>query len=171
MRRTHTLQFFDFVINLFFYKKAVVVTWNIIKYNIFSSTGGPELYGTEPWTFYFKNLALNFNIWFILALLALPLFLIQKAVSPSGQGFQTGLRTIVFVAPFYMWLAIFTAQPHKEERFMYPRVSFSCAQRLHVATHSSVCHWQLGSKHAHGEDSCALEATGRQHRHLLVVGY
>lgn len=100
------------------------MTWNIVKYNIFSSTGGPELYGTEPWTFYFKNLALNFNIWFVLALAALPLFLLQKIISPSGHGFLTGLRTIVFVAPFYMWLAIFSAQPHKEERFMYPAYPF-----------------------------------------------
>ncbi|KAF5123425.1 Alpha-1,2-mannosyltransferase alg9 [Metarhizium anisopliae] len=116
--------FFDFLINLFFYKKIAVVSWNIVKYNIFSSTGGPDLYGTEPWTFYFKNLALNFNIWFVLALLALPLFLLQKVISPSGQGFQSGLRTVVFVTPFYMWLAIFTAQPHKEERFMYPVYPF-----------------------------------------------
>lgn len=130
-----TCQFFDFIVNLFFYKKPVVVTWNIIKYNIFSSTGGPELYGTEPWTFYFKNLTLNFNIWFILALLAMPLFLLQKLISPSGQGFQTGLRTLVFVTPFYMWLAIFTAQPHKEERFMYPAYPFlalNASMSLHI---------------------------------------
>jgi alpha-1,2-mannosyltransferase len=101
-----------------------VVSWNIVKYNVFSSNTSPDLYGTEPWDFYFKNLALNFNIWFPLALLALPLFLIQKVVSPSAQGFQTGLRTVVFVTPFYMWLAIFTAQPHKEERFMYPAYPF-----------------------------------------------
>lgn len=104
-------------------------------YNIFSETGGPELYGTEPWSFYFKNLALNFNIWFILALAALPLFLLQKILSPSGHGFQTGMRTVVFVAPFYMWLAIFTAQPHKEERFMYPAYPFltlNAAMSLHI---------------------------------------
>ncbi len=112
-----------------------VVSWNIVKYNIFSSTGGPDLYGTEPWTFYFKNLALNYNIWFVLALLALPLFLIQKVVSPSAHGFQTGLRTVVFVAPFYMWLGIFTLQPHKEERFMYPVYPFlalNAAMSLHI---------------------------------------
>ncbi|KAK0391332.1 hypothetical protein NLU13_0833 [Sarocladium strictum] len=116
--------FFDFIINLFFYKKIAVVSWNIVKYNIFSKTGGPDLYGTEPWTFYFKNLALNFNIWFVLAVVALPLFLLQKLFSPSGQGLYFGLRTVVFVAPFYMWLAIFTSQPHKEERFMYPAYPF-----------------------------------------------
>lgn len=28
--------------------------------------------------------------------------------------------------PFYMWLAIFSAQSHKEERFMYPAYPFLC---------------------------------------------
>jgi alpha-1,2-mannosyltransferase len=122
-------------INAFFYKKAEVVPWNIIKYNIFSSSGGPNLYGTEPWTFYFRNLALNFNIWFVLALVALPLFLGQKLFYPSKVGFQSGLRTIVFVAPFYLWLGIFTLQPHKEERFMYPAYPFlaiNAAISLHI---------------------------------------
>lgn len=121
---SNLVQFFDVCVNLFFYKKFAIVSWNIVKYNIFSSNKGPELYGTEPWHFYIKNLALNFNIWFVLAMLALPLFLMQKIFAPSNQGFQSGLRTIVFVAPFYMWLAIFTAQPHKEERFMYPAYPF-----------------------------------------------
>ncbi|GKT93383.1 LOW QUALITY PROTEIN: glycosyltransferase family 22 [Colletotrichum tofieldiae] len=127
--------FFDGCINTFFYKKIEVAAWNIVKYNIFSETGGPELYGTEPWSFYFRNLALNFNIWFVLALLCLPLFLLQKIVSPSGQGFQTGLRALVFISPFYLWLAIFTLQPHKEERFMYPAYPFlalNAAMSLHI---------------------------------------
>ncbi|KAI0012988.1 Alg9-like mannosyltransferase [Xylariaceae sp. FL0662B] len=114
----------DAAINTFFYKKPEIVAWNIIKYNIFSSTGGPNLYGTESWTYYFRNLAINFNIWFVLALLSLPLFLVQKAVSTRHYGFQSGLRTIVFLSPFYMWLGIFTLQPHKEERFMYPMYPF-----------------------------------------------
>ncbi|KAK0715266.1 Alg9-like mannosyltransferase family-domain-containing protein [Lasiosphaeris hirsuta] len=121
---TFVLVFFDVCINTFFYRKVEAVSWNIIKYNIFSSTGGPELYGTEPWHFYFKNLALNFNVWFILALLSLPLFLLQKLFSSSAGTFQSGLRTVVFLSPFYMWLAIFTLQPHKEERFMYPAYPF-----------------------------------------------
>ncbi|KAJ8127691.1 hypothetical protein O1611_g5945 [Lasiodiplodia mahajangana] len=114
----------DATINAFFYHNFEVVSWNIVKYNIFSSTGGPDLYGTEPWTFYFRNLAINFNIWFVLALLSLPLFLLQKAFNAKQHSFQSGLRTIVFLTPFYMWLGIFTLQPHKEERFMYPVYPF-----------------------------------------------
>ncbi|KAK4240529.1 Alg9-like mannosyltransferase family-domain-containing protein [Achaetomium macrosporum] len=128
---------FDTAINTFFYKKVEVVSWNIIKYNIFSATGGPDLYGTEPWTFYLKNLLLNFNVWFLLALLSLPLFLLQKLFSRrnAGESFQSGLRTLVFLSPFYMWLAIFTLQPHKEERFMYPAYPFlalNAALGLHI---------------------------------------
>ncbi|KAK7748954.1 mannosyltransferase [Cytospora paraplurivora] len=113
-----------FVNSLFYRVWGIVVSWNIVKYNIFSQTGGPDLYGTEPWTFYFKNLALNFNLWFVLALLALPLFILQKVIAPSGRAFSTGLRAIVFLSPFYLWFTIFTLQPHKEERFMYPVYPF-----------------------------------------------
>ncbi|KAK1775222.1 Alg9-like mannosyltransferase family-domain-containing protein [Copromyces sp. CBS 386.78] len=118
------LVFGDMLVNTFFYRKVEIASWNIVKYNIFSKTGGPELYGTEPWDFYFKNLALNFNIWFVLALFSLPILLLQKLLSKSAETFQTGFRTVVFLTPFYMWLAIFSLQPHKEERFMYPAYPF-----------------------------------------------
>jgi alpha-1,2-mannosyltransferase len=120
--------------NTLFYRKPIVAAWTIVKYNVLSNSGGPELYGTEHWTFYFRNLALNFNIWFALALLSGPLFMVQKMFAVSKQGFQSGLRTFVFLAPFYMWLAIFTLQPHKEERFMYPAYPL-LALNAAVSTH------------------------------------
>lgn len=43
---------------------------------------------------------------------------------------------MVVAVPFYMWLAIFSAQPHKEERFMYPAYPFlalNAALTLHTA--------------------------------------
>ena len=48
---------------------------------------------------------------------------------------QTFLRSVVFVTPFYMWLVIFTAQPHKEERFMYPAYPF-LALNAAIALHA-----------------------------------
>lgn len=125
----------DTLINTFFYKKMEIIPWNIVNYNIFSKSGGPDLYGTEPWTFYFKNLTLNFNLWFILALLALPLFILQRLLSDRKVGSAFGLRTAIFVTPFYLWLGIFTSQPHKEERFMYPAYPFlalNAAISIHV---------------------------------------
>ncbi|KAI6713236.1 hypothetical protein JHW43_004216 [Diplocarpon mali] len=128
---------FEVLISGFLYKKLVVVPFNIVFYNIFSGHGkGPEIYGTEPWHFYIRNLLLNFNIWFVLACAALPLFAIQKLLSRSSQANSvTGLRSIIFMAPFYMWLGIFSLQPHKEERFMYPMypsLALNGAMSLHI---------------------------------------
>ncbi|SPN98420.1 related to mannosyltransferase [Cephalotrichum gorgonifer] len=113
----------DVAVNAFFYKKVEFVAWNIVKYNIFSKSGGPELYGTEPVTFYFRNLLLNFNIWFVLAISVFPLALLHDLFR-STPGRFVSLRTAAITLPFYLWFGIFTAQPHKEERFMYPAYPF-----------------------------------------------
>jgi alpha-1,2-mannosyltransferase len=115
----------------------VLVPFNIVFYNIFGGEGkGPEIYGTEPWHFYIRNLLLNFNIWFVLAVAALPLFTIQKLFSQTQPGSTvTGLRSIIFISPFYLWLGIFSLQPHKEERFMYPAypcLALNAAMALHI---------------------------------------
>lgn len=108
-----------------FFQKFAIVPWNIVAYNIFGGEGrGPEIFGTEPWTFYIRNLLLNFNVWFILAMLAAPLLVFQAAFRPHATNNQTLLRTVTLLTPFYMWLGIFIVQPHKEERFMYPAYPF-----------------------------------------------
>ncbi|PWY94733.1 hypothetical protein BO94DRAFT_553616 [Aspergillus sclerotioniger CBS 115572] len=108
-----------------FLRRLVVVPWNIVAYNIFGGEGrGPEIFGTEPWTFYIRNLVLNFNIWFAFAMAAAPLLALQALFRPRATSVQTLLRTVTLITPFYMWFAIFTAQPHKEERFMYPAYPF-----------------------------------------------
>jgi alpha-1,2-mannosyltransferase len=115
----------------------VLVPLNIILYNIFSGPGkGPNIYGTEPWHFYIRNLLLNFNIWFILAMLLLPLFMLQKFLSRSSTAGLTDLRTIIFMSPFYLWLGVFSLQSHKEERFMYPAypaLALNAAMAFHIA--------------------------------------
>ncbi|KAH3939517.1 mannosyltransferase [Parastagonospora nodorum] len=123
-------------IDSFFYKKFTCVPLNIVLYNVFSGgSRGPDIYGVEPWHFYVRNLALNFNIWFFLALAAFPLLLLQHVVIQMAVSKQTLLRSVVFVTPFYLWLAIFTSQPHKEERFMYPAypaLALNAAISLHI---------------------------------------
>lgn len=64
-------------IDSYFYGKLVIAPFNIVLYNIFTSHG-PDLYGTEPWSFYLLNGFLNFNIVFILSLLAPFLILLSK---------------------------------------------------------------------------------------------
>ena len=123
-------------IDTFFYRKLVFVPLNIVLYNVFSGgSRGPDIYGVEPWHFYIRNLALNFNLWFFLAMAALPLLLLQQFASKSIFSHQALLRGVAFLSPFYLWLAIFTLQPHKEERFMYPAypaLALNAATSLHI---------------------------------------
>ncbi|EME42118.1 glycosyltransferase family 22 protein [Dothistroma septosporum NZE10] len=116
-----------------FYRKFVLVPLNIVLYNVFSSKG-PELYGVEPWHFYLRNLFLNFHVWLLLALVSLPLLLIQHFTRAKGATRSSYLRGIAFLLPFYVWLGIFTLQPHKEERFMYPAYP-TLALNAAVASH------------------------------------
>jgi alpha-1,2-mannosyltransferase len=112
------------------------VPWNIVAYNVFGGAGkGPNIYGTEPWHFYVRNLFLNFNIWFLLALLSMPLLIFQQLIRKQPASRQSFLRNVTFLSPFYLWLAIFTLQPHKEERFMYPAyplLALNAAISLHI---------------------------------------
>ncbi|KAL3475910.1 hypothetical protein BJX99DRAFT_247236 [Aspergillus californicus] len=127
----------EIAVDYTFLRKLTVVPWNIVAYNVFGGEGrGPEIFGTEPWTFYIRNLLLNFNIWFVFALLAAPLLLHQAILRAESTNKDTLLRTVTLISPFYMWLAIFTIQPHKEERFMYPAYPFlalNAAISFHMA--------------------------------------
>ncbi|MCJ1304520.1 mannosyltransferase [Hypocenomyce scalaris] len=123
-------------IDTFFYHKVVLIPWRIVSYNIFAGSGrGPNIFGTEPWDFYIRNLLLNFNIWFLLAVAAAPLLALQRLLQAPTRTKATLLRSTVFIFPFYMWLTIFSAQAHKEERFMYPAYPFlalNAAIALHI---------------------------------------
>lgn len=118
-----------------FYRKLVCVPFNIVWYNIFSSGKGPNIYGTEPWDFYMRNLLINFNLWFLLALLAPVLLGIQRLLGSRRTSGVTSYQNFSLISPFFIWLAIFTAQPHKEERFMYPAYPFlalNAAISIHI---------------------------------------
>jgi len=58
-----------------YFGKLVIAPLNIIFYNVFTSHG-PNLYGTEPFSYYIINGFLNFNFVFLGALLA-PLGLVR----------------------------------------------------------------------------------------------
>ncbi|KAF2724268.1 glycosyltransferase family 22 protein [Polychaeton citri CBS 116435] len=117
--RSVIVLFLQVVVDSFFYKKIVLVPLNIVVYNIFSGKG-PELYGTEPWHFYLRNLFLNFHVWLLLGILSLPVLLLQHILKGGTSTKQSYIRGVVFLSPFYLWLVNFSIQPHKEERFMYP---------------------------------------------------
>ncbi|WWD21173.1 hypothetical protein CI109_105657 [Kwoniella shandongensis] len=117
------------------YGRSTFPTLNIIKYNIFSS-GGPDLYGTSPPSFYLANLFLNFNFVLPLALLSLPALAVTykfdhrrlgKTQQAPKEGESSPYTLLVLrLAPFYIWLAILTAQAHKEERFFFPAYPLLC---------------------------------------------
>jgi alpha-1,2-mannosyltransferase len=127
------------------YGKLTIVPWNIVKYNIFSSSSGrgPELYGTESWNFYIQNLVLNFNGIFVLAFFSLPALAITSyvdkkrlgPVTPSPERSSPFTILTIRLLPLYIWLSILTTQPHKEERFMfpvYPLICFNAAVTLYL---------------------------------------
>ncbi|KAI5289199.1 mannosyltransferase, partial [Ascosphaera acerosa] len=150
------------------------------KYNVFGGAGrGPDIYGVEPWPFYLLNLALNFNGWFVLAMAAAPLLLAQGYLQSRAPTHATSKQAIVrlatLVSPFYMWLTIFTAQPHKEERFMYPAYPFLC---LNAAISLQVlCTWiftrtgraQESATSRDSKASTELHDTAPPRRGLAVV--
>jgi alpha-1,2-mannosyltransferase len=128
------------------YGKPTIVPWNIIKYNLFSRANGkgPELYGTEPWSYYFVNLVLNFNGLLLLALGSLPALVVTYFVDVKRLGAwkaepeRSSPFTLLAIRllPLYVWIGILTAQPHKEERFMfpaYPLICFNAAVTLYLA--------------------------------------
>ncbi|KAK6342572.1 mannosyltransferase [Orbilia javanica] len=105
------------------YRKLVFVPLNIVLYNVFGgSDRGPDLYGTEPWWYYFANLSLNFNLMAAVAFASIFLLALTLAILPTGATRQQ----VVLLLPFYLWLGVFSLQPHKEERFMFPAYPALC---------------------------------------------
>ncbi|XP_053681407.1 alpha-1,2-mannosyltransferase ALG9 [Anopheles nili] len=97
-----------------------VAALNIIRYNVFTSHG-PDLYGVEPASFYVKNLFLNHNIVLPLTLAYPVLVLVATGIGVKYQKKRLSpLRGIWLMSPLVLWLAVFSIQPHKEERFIFP---------------------------------------------------
>ncbi|EJK65940.1 hypothetical protein THAOC_13160 [Thalassiosira oceanica] len=125
-------------IDFSFYGKRVTTLTNIFVYN--ASSGGDELYGVEPMSFYIKNILLNFNYVGLLGVLALPLLAKKAAIvsswsttfnrgvyrkSDSRSGY-TMLVYFLILIPMYLWLGIVLPRPHKEERFLFPVYPMLC---------------------------------------------
>ncbi|XP_028322990.1 alpha-1,2-mannosyltransferase ALG9 isoform X2 [Gouania willdenowi] len=112
-------------IDSFFYGKMVIAPLNILLYNVFTPHG-PDLYGTEPWHFYFVNGILNFNLVFALALCALPLTALMETLLHRFNVQNLGRPYWLTLAPMYVWMLVFFTRPHKEERFLFPIYPLVC---------------------------------------------
>lgn len=117
------LVYFDSI----YYGKTVFAPLNIILYNIFGK-GGPNLYGTEPWTYYFVNGFLNFNVVFLLALVSLPIFMLVQLYASKSKGKDVFMppRVLLCLVGLYLWILVFFTRPHKEERFLFPVYPMIC---------------------------------------------
>ncbi|XP_015587683.1 alpha-1,2-mannosyltransferase ALG9 isoform X2 [Cephus cinctus] len=112
-------------IDSMYYGKFVLAPMNIIMYNVFTNHG-PDIYGTEPFSFYFLNGFLNFNFIFIGALVApFGLFLVWTVV-PARPRNRMCLPYWYSLAPLYLWILVFFLQSHKEERFLFPIYPMIC---------------------------------------------
>ena len=123
MLKTPSLQI---AIDSYYYGKPVFASLNIVWYNVFTGHG-PDLYGTEPATFYLMNGLLNFNFVFIAALLVLPVQGLAKLLlQGEPRGPSIFLPDWLSQAPLHLWLLVFWMQPHKEERFLFPVYPLIC---------------------------------------------
>ncbi|OBA26970.1 hypothetical protein HANVADRAFT_56122 [Hanseniaspora valbyensis NRRL Y-1626] len=95
------------------YAQLSPVFFNIVYYNVFNADekSGPSIFGVEPWHYYLTNLILNFPIVTLagcgLSLVGVLHWEILQIVWP-------------IMLQFIIWVVVFIAQPHKEERFLYP---------------------------------------------------
>ncbi|XP_065570715.1 alpha-1,2-mannosyltransferase ALG9-like, partial [Artemia franciscana] len=111
-------------IEYYYYGKMTLPTLNIILYNVFSSHG-PDLYGTEPFSFYIYNGFLNFNIVYLSSLVVFPICVIAYSMNQLPNHRTLKDCFLVFL-PMYLWFFIFFCQSHKEERFLFPVYPLIC---------------------------------------------
>ncbi|KAJ0181460.1 hypothetical protein K1T71_003545 [Dendrolimus kikuchii] len=140
------------------YGRLVVAPWNIVAYNIFTEHG-PDLYGVEPWTYYFVNGFLNFNIVWVLALSS-PILLTACTLIAVRSTSRASFCAPYWLdlMPLVLWLAVFMLQPHKEERFLYPvysmivlsgAISVDCIQKMAFAVGTELFRWRRERERRH----------------------
>lgn len=140
------------LVDSYYYGKFVVTPFNAVRYNVFNKNGGPELYGVEGFAYYIVNLMLNFNLVLVGSLFSLPMMVRMKYDSNNRVSYLkrklTSFPLIKILSKIFMttrkhkmlesshwlcvtsmllWLLVFSLQPHKEERFMYPIYPLICA--------------------------------------------
>jgi alpha-1,2-mannosyltransferase len=107
------IQLFVMLLDYQQYGKWTSATYNIFRYN--AQGGGDELYGTEPASYYVKNLLLNHNYLSLFGILFLPFCaVLRKYKQPLPNSL------ICILGSLYPWLTIVVPRPHKEERFLFP---------------------------------------------------
>lgn len=107
------------VIDSAYFGRLVFAPLNIVIYNVLSSHG-PNLYGTEPFSYYLINGFLNFNLIWIAAILTPIMLVADYFFIPARSKNTLYLPHYLSLSPLFLWLMVFFFQPHKEERFLFP---------------------------------------------------
>ncbi|KAL0210398.1 hypothetical protein RCL1_004834 [Eukaryota sp. TZLM3-RCL] len=112
------------LVDSYLYGKLTLPSINIVVYNVFSSNGGPELYGVEPWYYYGLNLLVNGGIIFVLSILGIFALFYSLILFIKGQYFGSNFfPSFLIGVPSLIWFIFMSFQPHKEERFMHPSLT------------------------------------------------
>jgi alpha-1,2-mannosyltransferase len=103
-----------------FYNKSTSPPLNILLYNAIGGKGD-ELYGTEPASYYLRNLLLTLGLCWPLGAAA-PILVLRNALHKytCKQSLHREVLQLVVCAPVLLWMLLLFRRPHKEERFMYP---------------------------------------------------
>nr|CAH7743459.1 unnamed protein product [Callosobruchus chinensis] len=113
------------IIDSMLYGRLTIAPFNLVKYNVFGGAG-PELYGTEPFSYYLFNGFVNFNFVWVLALLSPVTIVLHHFFVPVKNKCTLYLPYWLSLSPMYLWLAVMMFQAHKEERFLFPIYPFIC---------------------------------------------
>ncbi|XP_074592962.1 alpha-1,2-mannosyltransferase ALG9-like [Brevipalpus obovatus] len=112
-------------IDSYYYGKLVLAPLNIILYNVFTSHGA-NLYGVEPWSYYFVNAFLNFNIILATCFLSLPLMGLSKLLRGKSRKDAITINHWIVLISLALFFTTLSLQAHKEERFLFPAYPHLC---------------------------------------------
>jgi alpha-1,2-mannosyltransferase len=105
------------------YGRLVSPVWNILIYN--TQTGGDELYGVEPFSYYIKNILLNLNYVAIIGAMG-------AIAAPILFSWSEAWYLLL---PMEIWMLIVAPRPHKEERFLFPIYPALCLGAAMLSVH------------------------------------
>jgi alpha-1,2-mannosyltransferase len=103
-------------VDLDYYGFPTFPIFNTLIYNALGSGPGSQLYGVEPFSFYVKNLLVNFNIVAVLAVVSVFVVAFSALIVLGTK--SLGMRTpysiaVLHLSPMYVWILFMAKLEHK----------------------------------------------------------